>query len=198
MDLGDVECVTGTTDDVNAYIKDRIPNTRDTAIASLLARTKGKSELQELVDAVEPGSGSYMLNFYARRMAALAVRRSDPGYARSGLLALSLSNQKTLDSRDDICTQALLWRSFELLGLDPKTEFEAVLDQFPNASKFIDSWLQRSPKNKKLAAVGFIESRDDDGFRYRFGNDYTVDDEDDDDRKTLRGILSSIYSKFRG
>jgi len=199
MDLGDLECIAGTIDDMRVYNEARIPNPRDVAIASLIEKAAENGQLQDLVAAIGPRHDSYFLNLYSRRMAALAVRRGDEGYIRSGLLALSVAHQKTVDSRDDIRAQALLWRSSELLSLDPEAEFEAVAGQLSSASEFIATWLRRSPANKRLSAVGYTESSDQDGFLFRPGRDYSVnsEDPDDDGRTFFRRTLGSAFSKFR-
>jgi len=199
MDSDDLECLVGTVDDIRVYADARIPNQRDIAIESLIERARQDGQLQELVAAIKPRNDSYILNLYARRMATLAVRRGDAGYIRVGLLALSVARQKTVDSRNDIRAQALLWRSCELLGLDPKAEFEAIPVEFNSASTFITSWLRRSPADKQLAAVGYIESSDDDGFLYRLGRDYSVnrEDDDEDDARTLfHRVFGSVFSRF--
>jgi len=110
MDLGDLQCIAGTIDDMRVYNEARIPNPRDVAIVSLIEKAAENGQLQDLVDAIRPRHDPYFLNLYSRRMATLAVRRGDKGYIRSGLLALSVAHQKTVPTGTRSTTCCATWR----------------------------------------------------------------------------------------
>ena len=104
---------------------------------------------------------------YSERMASKAVRTRDSECIRLGLIALGVDGWRT-DWRDNIMVLSLHARSSEIIGADPSTLFgEAGQCLAPNVQRSFELFLQRDPEDRSIEAMGFTESRDEDGFRYK-------------------------------
>jgi hypothetical protein len=106
-----------------------------------------------------------VLAVFAERAAALAVRRQDSLDLRAGLLAAVAAHATTDDPREVIPAFALLYRAAELTGQDPAAEFgtAARLTGSPVPLAFLD----RDPRDRTIQAMGYEESEDEQGFRFR-------------------------------
>ncbi|KQC38675.1 hypothetical protein UK82_09105 [Frankia sp. ACN1ag] len=122
--------------------------------------------LEQLLDLIRPEVEAETLRAFGFRMAALAVRRTDPDLLRLGLLAVALASLRSMDRRDDLGALAPLWRTASLLRLDPSHEFTAAAAELPAAAEFLLGWVDRTPDLQDLVEMGFRESADEDGFRY--------------------------------
>jgi len=164
IEPADLACLTGSPQDVQAYEASTSPETRDSEITALVTTADESDQIAALTAMIEPRQHSTILNIYAMRTASFAVQRRDEDLLRLGLLALAVAYLKTEDFRDNLGTQALLWRSAELLGLDPEEEFERSAARVPLAADFFHSWINRSPDDQALAAMGYRESGAGDEF----------------------------------
>ena len=136
--------------------------------------TARDAEIAALVDALtaSPGRGPRpshlqrrVLLAYAERMAVLARRESSPDRLRSGLAAVAITADDD-DARDAIPVQALLWRSAEVLGLDPADEFTRVAREVGDQAGFVE-FTTRGPDDRSIDAMGYVEVEDPDlGFTY--------------------------------
>jgi len=160
----DLACLLGSAQDVQAYEASTTHEARVSEITALVTKAEENDQLAALTEMIEPRQHSTILNMYAMRTASFAVQRRDPGLLRLGLLALAVSYLKTRDFRDNLATQALLWRSAELLRLGPQEEFEHAAARVPPAADFFHSWINRSPDDQALSAMGYRESGSGDEF----------------------------------
>src|SRR5262249_46769613 len=103
------------------YLNRPIPVARDTEIRDLLA-TASPQALATVLDQ----SHASVLQAFAERMAALAVRRHDPDVLRDGIRAVAAAFEVADDEREVLLVLPLLWRSAELLELDPASELTAT------------------------------------------------------------------------
>jgi hypothetical protein len=103
---------------------------------------------------------------FAERMASLAVRTGNPQLVREGLEALAFG-AGLVDIREAILILPLLYQSLRKLDVDATNyfagaiglgdaQFDSVLREFPN----------RDEENRSIEVMGYIEGRDQDGFRY--------------------------------
>lgn len=149
------------------YLKWSIPHERDGQIAEVVDRFARDIE-QGRPRAPLNGDQGKALAGFAERMAALAVRERDPEHLRRGLLALGLAASVSYDIREEILVMPLLWRSAELLGIDPAHEFTAIGAAVggPGGEQLV-SFVRRSARDRGIEAMGYVEDTDEGGFRYR-------------------------------
>jgi hypothetical protein len=141
------------------YLSRPIPVARDTEIRDLLAAAPPQT-----LAAVLDQSHAPVLLAYAERMAALAVRRHDPDVLRDGIRAVAAAFTVTADEREVLLVLPLLWRSAELLGLDPAAELAGPASGA--APGPLAAFATRQPEDRTIEVMGYRESADDDGFRY--------------------------------
>jgi hypothetical protein len=144
------------------YLDERLPSARDREILDLISGAGKNGRLREL-SAHLSGNHVPVLLAFAERMAALAVRNRDPEMIRRGLLAACLTFAVG-DRRDALLVLPLLWRSAERLLLDPASEFAAVSDDL--GCDELSQFARRDPEDRSIESMGYVESQDDDGFRY--------------------------------
>jgi len=158
IELADLACLLGSHAEIQAYDSSTADETRDHEITDLVTKAETTDQLAALTAMIEPGQHSTILDTYAQRAAALAVQRQDPNLLRLGLLALAVAYVKTRDFRDNLVTLALLWRSAELLALDPREELERTATRVPPAADFFHGWINRSPDAQALSTMGCREA----------------------------------------
>jgi hypothetical protein len=146
------------------YLNQQLPSSRDREIVSLLNAATQSGQLEDLSHLLERPQSAVLLAF-AERMASLAARTSDRDALRSGLLAAAVATVAS-DVRDALLVLPLLWRSAEHLKLDPATELAMAAKRLPLASATLEQFAARSPEDRKIEAMGYVESVDEDGFRY--------------------------------
>ena len=112
--------------------------------------------------------GRRVLCAYAERMASLAVRRRDADLLVRAVVAVVIGglDQNALEA---LMVMPLIENSARLLTVDLAGIFEqaAAVVGHPGSVNLM-VWLTRAPQDRTLAAMGFAEGSDDDGFRYRF------------------------------
>jgi hypothetical protein len=154
----DLACLLGSHEEIQTYETSTTHETRDSEITALVAKAVEGDQLAALTAMIEPRQHAEILNIYAQRTASLAVQGRDPNLLRLGLLALAVAYLKTRDFRDNLFTLALLWRSAELLALDPREELERAAARVPPAADFFHGWINRSPDAQALSAMGCREA----------------------------------------
>jgi len=138
-------------------------------------------EINELLDALEAASPEERADFcgrlgathapvlraYAERMASFAVRERSVEPLRRALSALALGGFAD-DEREAIMILPLVYRSAELIDADPASLFAGVADPCDCAAvrEEIEAFPGRSPEDRLLAAFGYVEGTDVDGFLY--------------------------------
>lgn len=106
------------------------------------------------------------LRGYAERMASLAVRTNSPRLVGLGAQALGLIAELS-DYREDLLVFCLLWNASERLGVDLASLASANLNPVCSGGlSRLEAFGHRSPKDRSLAAMGYVEGQDDGGFRY--------------------------------
>jgi hypothetical protein len=107
---------------------------------------------------------------------------------------LAVASLKTPDIRDNLITQSLLWRSAELLMLDPRTEFGIVVAKIPETAGFFGQWLGRSPEDRAISLMGYRESANDDGFMFEDAWGHSAPNYW---HEGSQGLIRSIFARFR-
>jgi predicted metal-dependent TIM-barrel fold hydrolase len=135
--------------------------------------------LEKVVDALEQSGFVTLLEIFnarhadvflafAERIASLAVRRQSSKDIHRGLIAVGIAAELTTDIREVILILPLLWRSASVIGLDPSHEFDSVAEELNGeGSALLKSFTRRTAENQSIQVMGYIESEDDQGFRYR-------------------------------
>lgn len=113
------------------------------------------------------GEHRSLLFIYAGRMASRAVRSSKVEFIQEGLKALAII-YRLGDNREAITLTSVLYKSAQRIGLDPKHVFESTSLPFPEYRQLIDELFAQRKRDWSIKAMGFVESEDQDGFRYRF------------------------------
>lgn len=145
-----------------------LPSERDTEFAKLVEQLAGPPGTSQALSQLSIDQGR-VLNAFAERMASLAVRQHSELDLRHGLLAWAIAvSRSSIDVRDALLVLPLLWRSAQIIGLNPKREFIAIgqvvggsggkqLMEFPN----------RSEQDQRIEVMGYVEGTDGEGFRYK-------------------------------
>ncbi len=101
-------------------------------------------------------------------MASLAVRRRDARLLVRAVIAVVIGglDQNALEA---LMVMPLIEKSAGLLHVDLAGLFEqaAAVVGHPGSVNLM-VWLTRAPEDRTLASMGFVESSDEGGFRYRF------------------------------
>ncbi|MFY1672500.1 hypothetical protein ACN27G_21440 [Plantactinospora sp. WMMB334] len=146
------------------YLTRPMPTDRDEQITRLLGALRDERAI-----AVAAGSvaalGDTVLSPYVQRAAALAVRHAAPRYLRAGLRAAALLAADG-DPRDVVVVLALLWRSAELLTLDPSSEFGAVAREIGRYGAPLTAFAARPPEARTIHAMRYVEVGEGADFRY--------------------------------
>lgn len=108
-----------------------------------------------------------VLQAYALRMASLAVRTGERQLLFRALVALTVGGLDR-DAREALMVMAPIDNSVRRLNLNAQELFDeaaAIVGQ--PGSESLALWLARSDEDRSLSAMGYIESQDQDGFRYK-------------------------------
>lgn len=145
------------------YLARGIPDPLDPEIEALVAPALagGWSELRSRILPEHHA----VLRVFAERMAALAVRRGRLELLETALAALALGGLDT-GSREALAIVPLVYRSAEILRHDPAALFESVAGRVgETAAEALRAFSHRA--NRSISQMGYEESTDEDGFRYR-------------------------------
>ncbi|HEX5594567.1 MAG TPA: hypothetical protein VFX61_00880 [Micromonosporaceae bacterium] len=147
------------------YLRKPMPSERDERITSLVEALRDRPAIEAATRSVA-AVGETVLGPYVQRAAALAVRLATPRYLRAGLRAAALMAANE-DPRDVVIVLALLWRSAELLKLDPGAEFNAIARDFGRYGEPLAAFAARPPETRTLDAMGYGEVGEGAQFRYQ-------------------------------
>lgn len=151
------------------YGPSSLPNSRDDLVDKFIdqAVSGGPSAVAGFIKSASE-SGRRVLRAYAERMASLAVRRRDARLLVRAVIAVVIGglDQNALEA---LMVMPLIENSAGLLGADLAGVFEqaAAVVGHPGSVNLM-VWLTRAPEDRTLAAMGFVESSDEGGFRYKF------------------------------
>ncbi|MEV6283672.1 hypothetical protein [Kribbella sp. NPDC051770] len=143
-----------------------LPSHRDHQIHTLLSAAVPGLSFQALKLKMPLGAAG-VLATYAERAASLAVRDRDANKIRTALIATAIALDLTDDFRDVIPSLALLYRAAELIDLDPPTEFRTAATLLDLQAPELTQFPRRSPADRSIQAMAYIESTDDQGFRFQ-------------------------------
>lgn len=141
------------------YLDWRLPCTRDEEVADFLS-TVGEGQA---ADAGLRARHADVLLVFAERMATLARRRESPRHLSVGLEAVALGALLG-DSREAVQVMSLLWKTAEALELDPAREFSVAAERYE--IKELYTFMDRSPEDRSIESMGYVETQDEFGFRY--------------------------------
>ncbi len=107
-----------------------------------------------------------LLFIYSERIAALGVREQSYRRLLEGLVALLIGGGR-FDLRENIRRLALLYHASVKIGIDPKDLFRDAASYERNsvAAEIVD-FLDRTPEEGSLKAMGYKEGQAEDGFTY--------------------------------
>jgi hypothetical protein len=152
----------------HGYLSRPIPDALDNSPRSLChAYLRSAESDQALLQCADPRIAS-VLQGYAERLASLAVRRHQTTLVEASVVALGLSMLIGDDAREWLLVLPLPWHAAERLEQPPQDLFELVAAQLPDpACAGLRQFAQRAPEDRTLAAMGYQEGSDDEGFRYQ-------------------------------
>ena len=119
----------------------------------------------ELISKLTPRHGFVMMSF-AERMSSSAVRTGQVQFVLEGLIALAIAD-KLVDHREVLMVLSLVCRSAEKLGLDCRKSLPSAAGFDPDFHEVVSKFVNRNDELRSVGAMGFIESNDEDGFRYQ-------------------------------
>lgn len=121
---------------------------------------------QELLRSPTFDQANTLLAF-AERAASWAVRTGGTRLILGGLSAVGVAAPAS-DPRNVVVALSLLHRACELNGADPRLVFSEAVGSFKErVQDLFQSFLDRSPRDKSIEAMGFSEAMDDTGFLFR-------------------------------
>ncbi len=148
------------------YLKWPIPHELDEKISRVVDRLADHPQMTEVLELLGDDH-SDVLGCFAARMSMLAVREGSPERLRTGLVAAGIACKLTADIRERLMELPLLWRSAQLLGLDPKREFlNAALRTRAAGGDDLAVFARRKPRDQSLEVFWWVEIHDEEGFRY--------------------------------
>jgi hypothetical protein len=150
------------------YLARPIPDALDQTPRHLCHTYLQSAETERaLLQCADPHLAS-VLQAYAERLASLAVRQRQPTLVEASVVALGLSMVMGDDAREWLLVLPLPWHAAELLDQPPKNLFTLVAANLPEPARTaLHQFVQRAPEDRTLAAMGYQEGRDEEGFRYQ-------------------------------
>ncbi len=147
------------------YYQQPIPSEVDEGINNILA-SLSTSDLagRELIADGVAGDEARVLGLFAERMASLAVRENSIEPVKQGLLALLLY-ARTEDPRDVLLVLSLLHDAVIKTSGTPKSIFAEASSIIGDAG-YLNDFLNRSNEDKSIDAMGYKESKNEEGFLY--------------------------------
>lgn len=137
----------------------KLPCTRDEEIAHVVeALSRGRATDEDLGPP-----HAHVLGVFAERMATLARRQGSPSDLKLGLEALALA-ERLGDSREALLVMPLLWKTAEVLALNPTSEFVQVAER--HGVKELRAFVERRPEDRSVESMGYVETYDESGFIY--------------------------------
>ena len=122
-----------------------------------------QADLDSILEKVS-GDNARVLGLFAERMASLAVRLNSVEHVKDGLAAL-LVYSRSEDPRDVLLVLSLLHdASIKTFG-NAKDVFSEVSASVGGVD-LLDGFLRRSDEDKSIEAMGYEESKNEEGFLY--------------------------------
>jgi len=147
------------------YRPESIPGDRDADIALLISTIQTCEQFTEVTQGLKLSTAHILLGF-AQRAASYAIRINDVTWTRHGLMAAQLTLGEE-DTREVLVIYSLLYRALELLDADPMNIFEESARRAPHKFGAVTmEFAQRDAADKSIAAMGYVESEDRDGFKF--------------------------------
>ena len=155
------------SDRTNLYGPRPIPDPIDDEVRELVRSVdEADWETRKVLFGLMNAHHGWVLLAFAERMASLAVRTGNPQNVSEGLEALAYGAQ-FIDLREAILIMSLLYRSATKLNLDAVVLFdEAARLGDADFAAVARTYPSREEHSRSIAAMGYIESDDHDGFRY--------------------------------
>lgn len=148
------------------YVPSEVPTVEDVAVAEVMMRIESAEAFEDLVAVIDPEIGVF-LNYFAFRMAIIALRTKNLEPVLSGLVAAQLAMMVD-DSRNIVPTYSILYRSAEEVGADAVTIFRSMslMPQGPWRETPAE-FAVREPAAKDISVMGIELIRSVDGPTYR-------------------------------
>lgn len=152
----------------DGYGPARLPCSRDSEIQVVVDRLRqgGPNLVAEALAAVSE-AGRRVFRAYAERMASLAVRTREVEQLDRALVAVVVGGLDD-NAYEALMVMPLIEDSARRIGAEPQRLFEkaAQIVGHPGTVN-LARWLARKPEDRSLASMGFVESADKEGFRYK-------------------------------
>jgi hypothetical protein len=142
-----------------------IPCYRDRELKDLVSELSREENVEGSAQLLSRKHSS-VLGAYAERMASLAIRTKSVEILQSGLDALGLTLDITADVKDVQPPLSLLLRACQLIGIDPLIEFADLSSISSAGASAVRTFMCRDTRDQLISSMGYIESHDDDGFRF--------------------------------
>ncbi|MEZ4767841.1 MAG: hypothetical protein R2844_05375 [Caldilineales bacterium] len=153
------------------YRANKLPNSTDSQIEEICKfyMEQLPARRQEFVNILGAKARDSLILF-ADRMTMLSVRKQSPSLLLSGLVALEIGSLPG-DWREMLMTLSLFYNSAVKLDLDPERLFHEAVQYTPDQyiAELVLGFPERSPKDKRIEAMGFREIDGPSGLIYRFG-----------------------------
>ena len=144
-----------------------IPSNMDDTVFSVLEKcVRLETDEKDYLISVIDEDAADVLGLFSDRMAALGVREDSLHRLFIALFALVIGLE-VRDVRESLMCLSVVHHSVLKLGESPNELFEGVSHVFPRSEKFLNDFLAREPKAKSIAAMGYVEAEDSDGFVYK-------------------------------
>lgn len=149
-----------------------IPDARDCLVVEFIDQVLAGEPAAVAALAAGPSDrGLSVLRAFAERMASLAVRRGDSRLLVKAVVAVVAGGLSRGDPAA-LMVMPLIEHSVGLLdqGLaDIFWQAAGAMEAWgPAGARSLGAWLARAPQDRTLASMGYAESEDDGGFRYRY------------------------------
>ena len=153
------------------YRKSALPNHFDDGIIEIceFIQTIDDNQRNEFI-ALLDDDAIWMLLSFSDRMSMLGVRKNSVDDLVHGLIALILITREN-NYQDIMITISLFYHSATFLKVDPRELFTAASRYAPSeyARNLFMQFLDRSPKDQRIAAFGVEEVQGPNGLVYQFG-----------------------------
>ena len=149
----------------SGYYKQSIPSDIDLKLRELISNiiSLQRNDIESIIERVS-GDNARVLGLFAERMASLAVRQNSIEPVKDGLLAL-LIYSRTEDPRDVLLVLSLLHDAAIKTAGAAQAVFSDVSSIIGGAD-LLNDFLSRSDEDKSIDAMGYEESKNEEGFLY--------------------------------
>ena len=154
------------------YHKSELPNHFDDVITEICEFTKtiDDNQRREFISLLDD-QAIWMLLSFSTRMSILCVRENSTDNFLNGLIALILVTRKN-NYQSILGRISLFYHSATLLKVDTRKLFTTASQYAPSeyARNLFLQFLDRSPKDQRIAAFAAKEVQGANGLAYQFGN----------------------------